>query len=450
MKEQEKEWNFSRRDFIGAAVAATALAACAAPSVESKKLGDKMEPGPKIAPDGPVLKAGLVGCGGRGTGAALNFLQAGPSLELVALADVFEDRIESCRERLKAKKTGSHELTRADAKVEVPDDKCFVGFDAYQKLIDSGVDIVLLATPPHFRPEHFEAAIAARKHVFMEKPVAVDPVGVGSIIKTAEKADAFGLSVATGTQRRHSRSCIETYNRIVDGAIGDIVAARCYSLRRQLWYKLREKGWSDMENMIRDWVNWTWLSGDFIVEQHIHGLDTINWFTNSRPVKGVGMGGRMRRVTGDQYDFFDVDFEMENGVHVHSMSRQMNGCANNISRWVIGTKGFSDCEGKIFSLDGKVVWEYGSEKNKEDNSPYVQEHIDLVTAIRTGERINEAVNTAISTLTAVMARVSAYTGLEVTWDELKQSDMRLGPKEYAMGPVPIEASVPVPGTVGRA
>ncbi|MFQ5929770.1 MAG: Gfo/Idh/MocA family protein [Acidobacteriota bacterium] len=462
-KEKERELNFSRREFIGtAAVAAAALAACGGPSPEVRKLGQKIVPGLKTAPDGPVLKAGLIGCGGRGTGAALNFLEAGLNLKLVALADVFQDRIESCREKLRARKAGSHELTRADAEVEVPDDKCFLGFDAYKKVLEEDVDIVILATPPHFRPEHFEATVSARKHVFMEKPVAVDPVGARSIMESAEKADAFRLSVVTGTQRRHQRAYIETYNQIADGAIGDIVAARCYWNTRQLWYKTRQEGWSDMEYMIRDWVNWAWLSGDHIVEQHVHNIDVINWFTNSHPVKAVGMGARMRRVTGDQYDFFDVDFELENGVHVHSMCRQVNGCANSVSEYVVGTKGSSNCKDTIYDLDGKVVWKYGAKEGdssdvladelegEKDNSPYVQEHIDLVTAIRTDQPINEAVNTATSTLVAVMGRISAYTGQEVTWDELTQSDLRLGPKEYAMGPVAIQAVVPVPGTEGRA
>ena len=407
-----------------------------------------MLPGPKMAPDGAVLKAGLIGCGGRGSGAGLNFLQSGPNLELVALADVFEDRLEGCRNILREKKKGGHRLTRSDAKVEIPDEKCFLGFDAYKKVLEEDVDIVILATPPHFRPEHFEAAIAARKHVFMEKPVAVDPAGVRSIMKTAERADALGLSVVTGTQRRHQKTYIETYNRIMEGAIGDIASARCYWNTNQLWYRDRDRHWSDMEYMIRDWVNWTWLSGDHIVEQHVHNIDVINWFTNSHPVKAVGMGARMRRVTGDQYDFFDIDFAMENGVHVHSMCRQINGCANSVSEFVMGTHGSSNCKDTIFDLDGNVVWNY--EEADQDNSPYVQEHVDLVTTIRGGGHINEATNTAISTLVGVMGRISAYTGQEVTWDELIQSDERLGPNEYALGPVPLQAMVPIPGSLERA
>ena len=443
VKELEAE-DVGRRAFIGtvALTGAAALVACSpGESVPEAKFGTRIEPGPQIAIEGQPIKAGLVGCGGRGTGAALNFLESGPGLSIVALADVFQDRLDGCRGRI-----------LENANQEVPDENCFVGFDAYKRLIDSGVDLVILATPPHFRPEHFEAAVAARKHIFMEKPLAVDPVGIRSIMQTAEKADALGLNVVTGTQRRHERQYIETYNQIVDGAIGGNVAARCYWNQNQLWYKDRKPEWSDMEHMIRDWVNWQWLSGDHIVEQHIHNIDVINWFTGSRPSKAVGMGGRMRRVTGDQFDFFDVDFELESGSHMHSMCRQIDGCAGNVSEFVVGTRGSSNCKDTIYDLEGNVTWTYKSpyagpegEGNDGDNSPYMQEHVDLVTAIRAGTHINEAAQTAISTMSSIMGRISAYSGKEVTWDELMQSDLRLGPKQYAMGDVDVPAGVPVPG-----
>ncbi|MFQ5740542.1 MAG: Gfo/Idh/MocA family protein [Acidobacteriota bacterium] len=436
-----RETSLDRRVFIGtvAVTGAAALVACSVgsgPSQEkSSAAGSNIEPGPRSAPDGERLKAGLVGCGGRGTGAALNFLEAGPHLQITALADVFEDRLEDCRHKLKEK-----------ANVEVADDHCFLGFDAYRQLIDSGVDIVMLATPPHFRPQHFAAAVNARKHVFMEKPVSVDPVGIHSILATSAKADAFGLSVVTGTQRRHERSYIETYNRIMDGAIGELRSARCYWNQGQLWYKERQKNWSDMEYMIRDWVNWQWLSGDHIVEQHVHNLDVVNWFTNSHPVKAVGMGARMRRVTGDQYDFFDIDYELDDGMHVHSMCRQIDGCANSVSEFVVGTRGASNCKDTLYDLKGQVVWKYKSPYGPEgDKSPYVQEHIDLVTSIRTEKPVNFAVATATSTLVGIMGRISAYSGKEVSWDEMMQSDLRLGPTEYAMGAVKLEKIVPVPG-----
>jgi len=383
------------------------------------------------APDGPLLKAGLVGCGGRGSGAVFNFLDAGPNLTVTALADVFADRLDPLRDKLKNERG-----------IEVPQAQCFLGFDAYEQLLDTDVDVVLFATPPHFRPDHFRAAVQARKHVFMEKPVAVDPVGARSVMASARKADVAGLSVVTGTQRRHQANYRACYERIADGAIGDIVSANCYWNQGQLWYRERQDAWSDMEFMVRDWVNWAWLSGDHIVEQHVHNLDVIHWFTGKLPTRAVGFGSRERRVTGDQYDFFSVDYGYDSGMHVHSMSRQINGCVNNVSELVMGTRGWSDCHGRIVGHDGKTIWTYEGEG---DPSPYVQEHIDLVTSIRTEEPFNEAATTAQSTLVAIMGRISAYTGREVTWEEMMGSDLRLGPETYAMGPVEGEFPVPVPG-----
>lgn len=435
MKPDEKR--VDRRTFIGAAaVGGLVLAGCSM-GERGGPGGAHLVVGPKTAPDGRKLRAGLVGCGGRGTGAAVNFLDAGPNLEIVALADLFQDRLDNCLAQLKEKKN-----------VEIAEDRRFVGFDAYQKLLDTDIDIMIQATPPHFRPEHFAAAVEARKHVFMEKPLAVDPVGVRSVMATAERAGALGLCVVTGTQYRHQKSFIETYNRIQDGAIGDIVTARGYSLRSQLWYKEPREEWSEMEAMVRDWVNWCWLSGDHIVEQHIHGLDVLFWFTGQYPAKAMGMGGRARRVTGDQYDFFSVDYTYPDGIHVASRCRQIDGCYNDISRRVVGTRGSTNCQDTILDPEGKVVWKYEGED--EDNSPYVQEHIDLVTAIRNDEPVNDAPATAKSTLAAIMARESAYTGLEVAWDELMESDMRLGPTQYALGPVDVEKSVPVPGRVAES
>jgi myo-inositol 2-dehydrogenase/D-chiro-inositol 1-dehydrogenase len=409
----------TRRGFIQSSVAAATAAH-----------GLHRAPAARAAvPDGPPLKAGLIGCGGRGSGAAADFLSGSKDVKIVALADVFSDRLERTRDSLQ-KRNGQ----------EIPADRCYVGFDAYRKLIASDVDVVLLATPPHFRAAHFAAAVEARKHVFMEKPVAVDPAGVRSVIATGEKAKERGLCVVAGTQRRHQSNYVEVYKRVADGAIGEIVAARAYWNQGQLWFRERDPKWSDMEWMIRDWVNWTWLSGDHIVEQHVHNLDVINWFTGSHPVKAVGMGGRMRRVTGDQYDFFSVDFTFPSGMHELSQCRQINGCANSVSEYIVGTKGSTNCADRIFDVKGNVVWAYDGPPAK----PYVQEHTDLVAAIRSGKPINEARNVAESTLGAIMARISAYTGKETTWDEVLNSDLRLGPTEYALGPVPM-GKVPVPG-----
>ena len=297
-----------------------------------------------VAPDGPPLKAGLIGCGERGTGAALNFLKAGPNLKLVALADVLKDHLVTCRDTL-AKK----------AQQQIADDRCFIGFDAYKRLLETDVDIVLMATPPHFRPIHFDAAVEAKKHCFIEKPVAVDAPGVRAVLAAGQKAAAYNLCVVPGTQRRHDRAYNETYNRVSHGAIGKIVGASCRWNQSQLWYTPKKKEWSDMEAMIRDWVNWAWLSGDHIVEQHVHNLDTVLWFTGMNPAKAVGVGGRARRVTGDQFDFFAVQFTYGNGTRLESMCRQIDGCANDVSEYVVGTEGYTNCKNTIFDPTGKVI-----------------------------------------------------------------------------------------------
>jgi len=433
--------DFNRRQFIGvgAVAAAGLMVGCSGKggktrTMESIKFLDQ-------APDGRELKAGLIGCGGRGTGAAINFLDAGSNLKIHALGDVFQDRIDDCSKRLGENK-----------QVTVPKENCFVGFDAFEKVIDSGVDVIILATPPHFRPEHFAAAIEARKHVFMEKPVAVDPVGARSIIASSKKAEALGLVVGTGTQRRHQRDYVATFKEVYEGSIGEIVSANCYWNGSQLWYRTHKKGWSEMQYMIRDWVNWQWLSGDHIVEQHVHNIDVINWFTDKHPTKAVGFGSRQRRITGDQFDNFSIDFGYDNGMHVHSMCRQIDGCVNNVSEFIMGTEGSSNCRNEIYDNKNNVVWKYkypqkedGSEGDGVKVSPYVQEHIDLVKAIRENKPYVEAENTAISTMCAIMGRMSSYTGKEVTWDEVMNSDLRLGPDKYAFGKVDIPKGVPVPG-----
>jgi len=432
-----KELN--RRDFIGLGTVAAAglLIGC-----EAKKRTLDLPPFRDQAPDGQPLKAALIGCGGRGTGAAVNFLNAGPNLKITMLVDLFPDRIASCREAIK-EKTGH----------EISDDNCILGFDGFTKAMESDVDIVILATPPHFRPEHFAAAIEVRKHVFMEKPVAVDPVGARMIIASSKKAETLGLVVGTGTQRRHQRDYVATYKQIYEGAIGDILSANCYWNSSQLWYKKPQKKWTEMEYMIRDWVNWTWLSGDHIVEQHVHNIDVINWFTGLQPKKAVGFGARQRRVTGDQYDFFSIDFEYENNIRVHSMCRQITGCTNNVSEYVRGTEGYSNCKNTIYNIDGSIKWQYEYPKDEKgeptDNvkiSPYDQEHIDLVTAIRENKPYTEAENTAISTMAAIMGRISAYTGKETSWEEMMGSNFKLGPKEYNMGAVDVNKEIHVPGS----
>jgi predicted dehydrogenase len=440
-----KKSSISRRNFLGKA-ATIGVAGVIVPSIITSCAREtkKVVPIPTMldqAPDGPVIKAGVIGCGGRGTGAAINFLSAGPNLQIVALGDTFQDRIDSCNAELLKQKN-----------VQVSPDKCFVGFDAYQKVLEAGVDLVILATPPFFRPEHLAAAIQAKKHVFAEKPVAVDPVGVRSIMATAQKAKGMEISIVTGTQRRHQRDYVSTWQQVSEGSIGEIVGGNVYWNGGKLWHRDPNAQWSEMEYMIRNWVNWIWLSGDHIVEQHVHNLDVMNWFTGTHPVKAVGFGSRIRRVTGNQYDNFSVDFTFENGIHFHSMCRQIDGCTDNVSERVQGIKGSSNCRNSILDLAGNEIWKYKYPVDKDGKptdtvsvDPYVQEHIDLVTAIRTGKPINEAENTAISTMDAIMGRISAYTGKEVTYEELMNSDLKLGPKVFAFGPVDVDKSIPLPG-----
>ena len=435
-KTEKENRDFTRRTFIGAvaAVGAGAVLASCKKSVAPLTFVD-------VAPDGPVLKAGLIGCGERGTGAALNFLKAGPNLKIVALGDVLKDHLEKCRGELAQK-----------GQQQIADDHCFVGFDAYKKVLATDVDLVLCATPPHFRPLHFDAAVDAKKHCFIEKPCAVDAPGVRSVLATGQKATAYNLCVMTGTQRRHDRAYQETYNRVSHGAIGQIVGAYARWNGGPLWFTPRKKEWSDMEAMIRDWVNWRWLSGDHICEQHVHNLDAVLWFTGMNPVSVIGCGGRIQKVTGDQYDYFSLQYTYPNGGILESMCRQIDGCEQDVSEYVVGTEGYTNCRNTIYDLNNKVVWKYqeeGQDPGKTKFNPYDQEHVDFVTAIRRSMPINEAEHVAHATLTAIMGRTAAYTGREVKWDEIMDSNERLGPTDYAMGTVPIKAEVPVPGNAAN-
>ena len=327
---------------------------------------------------------------------------------------------------------------------------CFTGFDAYQKVIDAGVDMVIIATPPAFRPVHFQYATEKGVHSFLEKPIAVDPKGYRTIMAAAKQAQAKGLSVVTGTQRHHERRYVEANKQIQAGLIGEITGGNVYWNQGMLWYKERQPGWSDMEWNIRDWVNWTWLSGDHIVEQHVHNIDVFMWMSGLKLATATSFGARHRRVTGDQFDMFSTDFVMENGVHMHSMCRQIDGCSNKVSEFIQGSKGSWDSEtNEIKDLQGNVIWKYDEEAANQEfkqHDPYVLEHVDWVNHIRKGTAHEEASDCAASCMAAIMAREAAYTGATTTWDEMTQSPMDLMPAELKLGPLDLAAyTVKKPG-----
>lgn len=440
----------NRRDFlqrstilgVGGIVGVSALAsACKGPKyVPLRKPEEYYIPElPDKAAPGREIKVGVIGCGGRGSGAIQNLFDAADGIRLTALGDVFPDRLEGLR-KMAAEKLGQ----------EVPDENCFIGFDAYQKVIDSGVDMIIDTTPPVFRPDHFKYAVQKGVHSFLEKPVAVDAKGYRTVMAAAKQAQAKGLCVVCGTQRHHQRPYVEAFRKIQEGYIGEITGGNVYWNQGMLWYRNREKGWSDMEWMIRDWVNWKWLSGDHIVEQHVHNIDVFLWMSGYKVAKATGFGARHRRITGDQYDQFSIDFEMENGVHLHSMCRQIDGCSNAVGEIIYGTKGsWNSFDHEIKDLDGNVVWKFDNEKAETEfrqHNPYVLEHVDLVNHIRKGEPIDEATACAMSTLAGVMGRTAAYTGDTVTWDAMSQSELDYLPEKLEVGPMDMsDYTVQVPG-----
>lgn len=368
-----------------------------------------------------VIKIGLVGCGGRGSGAVGDCLEADPAVKLVALGDVFEDRA----------KDGAARYAKAYPKQVDLGERIFFGLDAYHKVIKE-VDLVLLATPPGFRPMHIEAVIAAKKHLFTEKPVAVDPTGIRKVLKAAEDATAANLCVVAGTQRRHANGYLEAMKRIHGGDIGEIRAARCYWNQDHLWHKDRDPSWSDLAYQIRNWLYFTAMSGDHICEQHIHNLDVINWALNSHPLRAQGMGGRQVRTGpefGHIYDHFAIEYVYPNDVHVTSMCRQIDGTLGNVSEWVVGTKGVWGTINESHKLTGDKEWTFDHRK---ETSGYKLEHIDLIHHIREGKPINELKRVAESTLTAIMGRMAAYTGKEVTWEFALDSKLALLPEQLSM------------------
>jgi predicted dehydrogenase len=408
----------SRRDFLKTTTVAAGTALATHLSLASNV----------HAQGSDVIKVGLIGCGGRGTGAIDNVLHSAPNVVIHALGDSFADRLNGCRNRA-LDLAKADEVRQLGNSVDV-DGRCFDGLDAYEKVLNSGVNYIILATPPGFRPIHLQAAVAAGKNIFTEKPVGVDAPGIRKVLDAYEEAKKKNLCIVAGTQRRHQLGYVETVKQLHDGAIGDIVGGRCYWNQGVLWRVPRTKDMTDLMWQMRNWYNFTWLCGDHIVEQHVHNIDVINWATKQHPVRAVGMGGRQRSVPdpenfGQIFDHFAVDFEYPNGVHVLSMCRQIDGCENNISEAVVGTKGM--CQVNAYSINGKRVLTRDADRKSRD--PYVQEHTDLIEAIRTSKPLNELQNVAYSTLSAIMGRMSTYTGKAITWDQALNSKEDLMPEK---------------------
>ncbi len=418
----------SRRDFVKLSTAAAGL------------VGSLSVARSAHAASSDIIKIGLIGCGGRGSGAAKNALDADPNVKLVAIGDAFQDQVDK----------SVNALSKLGDRVAVPKDKQFVGFDAYKQVIASDVDLVILATPPGFRPIHFAAAVEAGKHVFMEKPVAVDAPGVRAVIETAKKAKQKNLGVGVGLQRRHQASYIDAVKRIQDGAIGDVIAQRVYWNSAGVWEprKNREDCKSDMEYQMRNWYYYNWLCGDHIVEQHIHNLDVGCWVKDAWPVAAEGMGGRQVRVDpkyGEIYDHHAVEFEFGDGTRMFSFCRHIPRNWNSVSEHMHGAKGTANLNGSgsgsatIATKEGE--WKFSGESI----DPYKVEHAALFSSIRSGTPNNEGERGAKSTMVAILGRYCTYSGRMITWDEAINSNVSLAPTEYSWDVMPPAPSVAMPG-----
>ncbi len=400
----------TRRQFLKASTA-TALGATLASGL--------VLPRSVHAAGSDTLKIGLIGCGGRGTGAVNNAFAADSNTKLTAVADVFADHVERAVQQLTQSSAGQ---------VTVEPDHRFVGFDAFEKLLATDVDVVILATPPHFRPAHLKAAIASGKHVFCEKPVAVDAPGVRSVLETSEEAKKKGLSIVSGLCYRYDPPKQEIIKRVHDGAIGDILAMQVSYNTGTLWHKGRQREWSEMEFQLRNWLYFTWLSGDFNVEQHVHSLDKAAWaMKDEPPVRATGLGGRQVRVEpqwGNIYDHFAVVYEYANGVKLFAQCRQMAGCSVDVSDHLIGSNG--SAEMMHATITGPQEWRYRGPKP----NMYEEEHRALFAGIRSGDPLNNGLYMARSTMLAIMGRMAAYTGQTLTWDQCLNSTEDLSPAKY--------------------
>jgi predicted dehydrogenase len=409
----------TRREFLKTtAVAGTALAA------NWSLIGNVHAAG------GDAIKVGLIGCGGRGTGAADNVLHAAPNVKIHALGDVFKDRLDGCRGTLQKIAANDGKVKELGNSVDVPEDRCFVGFDAYQNVLGSGVDYVILATPPGFRPIHLDAAVRAGKHVFCEKPMAVDAPGVRRVMASADEARRRRLSLVAGFCWRYYNAMRETVARIHDGAIGDIQVLHCNYLSSPVSYVPRQPGWSDMEFQVRNWYNYTWLSGDFNVEQHVHSLDKMGWLMqNQYPVRCYGTGGRSVRpdaTGGHIYDHMAVVYEFANGARCFALCRQQPNCFGETTDYVVGTRGKAHLLGRgtpSYTITGANPWRYPPARLREDTDMYQ----------------------AKSTLMAIMGRMACYTGQAITWEQALGSEQSLVPASYRFDAAPPPAVVARPG-----
>jgi len=381
-----------------------------------------------------LIRVGLVGCGGRGTGAAVQTLKADSQTKLVAMGDVFADRAEASHHRLKNSEVG--------ARVDVPPERRFVGFDAYQNVIDQ-CDLVLLCATPHFRPRHLAAAVAAGRHVFAEKPVAVDPAGVRSVLRSTAEAKAKNLMLVSGLCWRFETGLQETIKRLHDGAIGDIVTMETTRFGGGVWIRPRQEGWSDMEYQMRNWYYFTWLSGDFNTEQFVHELDQVAWALGDEyPVRCYSTGGRISR-TGEQYghiyDHISTVYEYESGVRLYATARHQQGCSNMHHTRAFGTQG--DCDLLKYTINGENPWQWGQSRTV----MHQLEHDAMYRALRAGQTINNGEYMAKSTMMAIIARMSAYTGQTLTWEQALNSELELKPGRYAWDAEPPAATVAIPG-----
>jgi predicted dehydrogenase len=413
-----------RRDFLktGAVAAGAALATGLLPS------------GGAFAAGSDEVRVGIIGCGGRGTGAAHDVLRSAKGVKIVALADAFEFRVNGCQRAIEGYVKGDKDVTRHGNQADV-EGRCFHGLDAWKKVIDSDINYLILATPPGFRPQLLHAAVNAGKkmNIFTEKPVASDGTGIRKVLEAYETAKKKGIAIAAGTQRRHQTGYLETMKRVHDGGIGDITAMRCYWMQNHIWFRPRAElsrhkaPTTDLAFQLHNWYHFVWTCGDHIVEQHVHNLDVCNWALGAHPTRAVGMGARSDLPRGKPidvgqiYDHFAIDFEYPKGVHMLSMCRQIDNCQGGVSEALVGTRG--KCDVNAYRINGKPVF-----NRRKDNLPYIQEHTDLIASIRKGEPINELKNVAESTLTAIMGRMSAYTGKAVTWEQALNTRENLVPE----------------------